>query len=328
MKKKSFLLIVCIVVIWGCQKKNPGTDAAGQSAQRSWRVFNKLNSPLPDNQVNALATDGKALWIGTNNGLARFDGRQWTVFTTSDSTIPDPRVQALSVEENGTVWVGTAKGLARYDGQEWRSFNSGNSPLSNDKIMCLTWDAVNRCTWVGAQDQLFSVDTKEDWHQIDFFDDIIYAMACSKDGTLWLGSFNHFAFRGRIKKYKNNQWANCNLDEQGYPSTFPYALIPGSDDTMLGLLSGTSTSGIVGIRPGMQIDTKLAPGPDALRAVATTGSTIWAAGSSLYQLDNGITTNIKFPVPYAGALIMAADREQNIWIGTFNDGLLLYTCEE
>ena len=40
--------------------------------------------------VNSIAIDGSGnKWIGTWNGLAKFDGTNWTVYNTSNSGLPE-----------------------------------------------------------------------------------------------------------------------------------------------------------------------------------------------------------------------------------------------
>lgn len=58
------------------------------------------------------------VWIGTANGLNRFNGYQFRHYRHNENdaaTIPDKNVTALFVDGNGTLWAGTAKGLALYD---------------------------------------------------------------------------------------------------------------------------------------------------------------------------------------------------------------------
>ena len=48
--------------------------------------YNKANSGLPDNTIRALVKDSKGIkWIGTEGGLARFDGQNWTVYNKKNS---------------------------------------------------------------------------------------------------------------------------------------------------------------------------------------------------------------------------------------------------
>ncbi len=72
---------------------------------------------LPSNNVRALAQDHDGIiWIGTDAGLARFDGRQIAVVNLGESR----RVQALHVDANGVLWVGTDAGVYERTRDEWR----------------------------------------------------------------------------------------------------------------------------------------------------------------------------------------------------------------
>lgn len=69
-------------------------------------------------QISALAlaqgADGY-LWVGTQSGLARFDGVRFTTFTPeSEPAIPGLFVRSLLADRAGNLWVGTYKGLALY----------------------------------------------------------------------------------------------------------------------------------------------------------------------------------------------------------------------
>ena len=71
---------------------------------------------LPSNTVYAIVQDGNGcLWIGTSNGLCRFDGAR---FQTIQDGLPARRVTSLAVDAGGRLWVGTKAGLCvRMPGQ-------------------------------------------------------------------------------------------------------------------------------------------------------------------------------------------------------------------
>src|SRR6476660_3826178 len=52
------------------------------------------------------------LWVGTQNGLFRYDGYQFLRFGMEDG-LPSSSVESLHEDRAGTLWIGTTSGLAR-----------------------------------------------------------------------------------------------------------------------------------------------------------------------------------------------------------------------
>ncbi|MEE3375592.1 MAG: two-component regulator propeller domain-containing protein [Candidatus Cryptobacteroides sp.] len=84
--------------------------APDRHVQSDWASLRFVNysaaDGLPSNTVYAVTQDAEgALWIGTRNGLARFDGvrfQSWKEYG---------RVNALTVDKAGRLWVGSMQGL-------------------------------------------------------------------------------------------------------------------------------------------------------------------------------------------------------------------------
>jgi Two component regulator propeller len=69
------------------------------------------NSSLPSRYVNCLFVDSQnALWAGTRQGLARYDGTSWQVFNSANSPLPVNDVRNLFEDSFGNLWIGTATG--------------------------------------------------------------------------------------------------------------------------------------------------------------------------------------------------------------------------
>jgi ligand-binding sensor domain-containing protein len=69
---------------------------------------------LPSSTVNVvLQTRNGFLWVGTNGGLARFDGTHFTTIEFSPQTPTDGLSRALAEGPDGDLWVGTNTGVLR-----------------------------------------------------------------------------------------------------------------------------------------------------------------------------------------------------------------------
>ncbi len=68
--------------------------------------------------INALCQDrNNYLWIGTRDGLRRFDGSQFVSYyhAKQDSTsLADNEIHSLYIDDENHLWIGTANGLQRY----------------------------------------------------------------------------------------------------------------------------------------------------------------------------------------------------------------------
>jgi ligand-binding sensor domain-containing protein len=81
---------------------------------REWTVYNTSNSNLLSKYVNAIAIDKKSKWIGTNGGLAKFDGVNWTVYKASNSGLPYNYICGIAIDGQVNKWIGTDGELAVY----------------------------------------------------------------------------------------------------------------------------------------------------------------------------------------------------------------------
>ena len=93
-----------------------------QLSKRSAIRFQHLSADdgLPGNQVTAIVQDRQGfLWVGTSEGLGRYDGYQVTAYRNIPNdlnSLSGDQVTSLLADPDGTLWVGTANdGLNHYN---------------------------------------------------------------------------------------------------------------------------------------------------------------------------------------------------------------------
>jgi signal transduction histidine kinase/CheY-like chemotaxis protein/ligand-binding sensor domain-containing protein len=110
---------------------------------------------LPQNSIQTMlqAKDGY-VWIGTQEGLVRFNGLEFKVFNkaTTDA-IRHNDVRALYQDREGALWVGTfGGGLARYKDGQFTSYTV-QSGLANNSVTSILQDRHGNL-WVGTNNGL------------------------------------------------------------------------------------------------------------------------------------------------------------------------------
>lgn len=107
---------------------------------------------LPDKKINCLLPGGNGdLWIGTDNGVARWDGTQITNINLKPSL---SQVQVLTMirDRDANVWLGTSSGLFRINaqGDDYIPVNTGSSP----KAVSSLFEDREGNIWVGTSETL------------------------------------------------------------------------------------------------------------------------------------------------------------------------------
>ncbi|GHV00496.1 hybrid sensor histidine kinase/response regulator [Bacteroidia bacterium] len=86
-----------------------------------------VDDGLSQNTVLAIAEDAnRCIWVGTSDGLNRWDGYRFTVYRHVDgdsSSLGNNFISSLRAEAGGRLWIGTASGLSRYDALTGRFVN-------------------------------------------------------------------------------------------------------------------------------------------------------------------------------------------------------------
>ncbi|HEY4045624.1 MAG TPA: two-component regulator propeller domain-containing protein [Acidobacteriaceae bacterium] len=106
-----------------------GTREAGLYYLDSQHQYHAIQG-LPDTKINCLlpGADGK-LWIGTDNGLALWDGNEVTSHNVP-AALGHIQIFAILNDRDSNLWIGSAHGLLRYNSDGVSSLNKGSQQPS------------------------------------------------------------------------------------------------------------------------------------------------------------------------------------------------------
>ena len=149
----------------------------------SWSI----EQGLPQISVLAITQDARGyLWVGTQAGLARFDGNRFTSYTPETTpNLPGAYINALLTDAKGRVWIGSYKGLAVWENGRFSSLplvqqgvltspNIVALATSGDRLLAATGQAVYAVT---GRSLALQVALPSAVHSLLLHDDV-----------LWIGS--------------------------------------------------------------------------------------------------------------------------------------------
>lgn len=194
------------------------------------------------------------LWIGTIDGLNRFDGYNFKIFKNDPlqkSSLSNSTVNCCYRTADDVLWFGTDKGLNRYNpANETFSTpapkNDTNGILTTQRIRVL-YEDNEKNLWVGTQNGLFKYDRRKDLIEPYLFQhanknghlNIIRSLYEDKDGVMWVGTFDGlFRLDPKLKTSEHFILKNKTLPE--LPNNL-ITYIYGSPDDQLYLWIGTET---------------------------------------------------------------------------------------
>ena len=122
---------------------------------------------LPDERIRSLFQDSKGfLWIGTMNGISRYDGYTFKNYFRSQDKNSIIGNWAYDITEDAAhdIWIATNEGLSKFEQQKETFVNyslPGKIPAQQSgRINTLHFDKQG-ILWVGGRNGLFQFNTKE-----------------------------------------------------------------------------------------------------------------------------------------------------------------------
>lgn len=118
--------VVCAaaLLLGGFPRQADALDPHKMLTQYSRTVWTQEHG-LPQDTIRSIAqtTDGY-LWLGTDEGLARFDGYEFTVFNKANGDLPSNSITTLAAAGDGSLWIGTSNGLTQYRDKRFRTYTA------------------------------------------------------------------------------------------------------------------------------------------------------------------------------------------------------------
>lgn len=172
-------------------------------------IFDHLDAQygLSHPAVNCIVQDSTGfLWVGTQNGLNRYDGYSFKVYKSYEQEqngLTNNRIKALLVDKHGVLWVGTAGGgLLRYkkESDSFESFihdDKNENSISSNDVYAICEDS-NDNLWIGTYggglnkynpySKKFTRFTNNPQNQKSLSNNNIRAVYVDKAGNVWVGS--------------------------------------------------------------------------------------------------------------------------------------------
>ncbi len=178
------------------------------------KIFSFSNSPIPDQNITAIATDNTGLnWIGTLKGLICYNGKRWHTITSKNSKLPSNKILSIKIVGN-TKYTGTTEGLLVIDNNTWDVYTSKNSKLPSDKIRKIIKikDNILIATSKGLvkYSNDFEVILSSDKNGI--IDDDFISMNVDHNNVVWLGT------NSGLYSFSNNIWRIYNTKNSELPN--------------------------------------------------------------------------------------------------------------
>jgi len=161
---------------------------------------------LSHNEAVSITQDKYDLiWIGTSDGLNRFDGYKVEVYRHepgNKNSLPNNLIRCVFTDSHGTVWIGTTNGLAYYD-DHTNSFRSFFQVRNNENSLPSNWISVinedgHGNLWIGTISGLCSYDMKNNRfkqflhvdHSNSISNNDIRDIKFTPDGIMWITTGN------------------------------------------------------------------------------------------------------------------------------------------
>ena len=292
---------------------------------------------LPANDVYGLLEDSQGnIWVGTSEGVAKFDGRTWETFIPGNSGLAYRYVNGLAEDKHGRIWMSTLSGGSVYNNGEWIEYDrfgddEGEQQLPSNSLFNVYYDSQDRvwfATGLGAavlEDGEWTLYNRGDGLNTN----IISVVTEDSMGRVWLTHWQG------INILDNGFWNSLKTENADIRTDL---VLASREDSQGRMWFGTIGDGVA-IYDGRQW-TKLnrANGRlpnDNVRSFAedtATGRTWVGTDGGVVGLVNDelwmVYTAESTPLPHNRVNELLLDRNGNLWVGTGNGVAVFHPGED
>jgi len=288
--------------------------AITQYVQDSWEV----DSGLPQNSVlDIVQTADGYLWMGSFEGLARFDGVHFEVFDKTNMAMTESAVWALLEDRQHRLWIGTdGGGLLVREGEHFSTLTADDGLAGN--IVTSLAEGPDGTIWAGTRSGVTRI--RDGVAEIvSLPHPSVLSLAVDAQGTAWVGTDGGGVYRleqGEITSFDKSS---------GLPSAKVHAVYLDRDGVTL--WAGTSGQGLAVFRNGRwEVEKEDVPGLHDIQEILRDGEgSLWAGTgyNGLFRLHGDAVEHLgaRDGLTDDDVEALCEDVEGSLWLGTYRGGL-------
>lgn len=312
-------LILPLIIGFMTAEQAFGIDPGKTVTQYMMKFWDKKDG-LPQNSANVvLQTRDGYLWIGTQEGLVRFDGVQFTLYDKKNTeAIRNNFISALAEDSAGVLWIGTWGGLTKFENGTFTFFGESQG-LTNEPVRAILPEGSS--LWIGTDGSgLFHFENGAFRNYLvsdGLSSNQILALCSGNDGSIWIGTDGGGLNRFDRKTFKHYS------QKDGLTHLTVRSLLADSAGT---LWIGTWGGGLNRLSGGKMTPVSEVSATALVAAVfKDRHGSLWIGTDAhgIYRLrdERTETLTVREGLPLNVIMSLCEDREGSLWIGTGGGGL-------